>query len=82
VACEGGATLFRALLARGLVDQLNLTIAPFLFGGANAPTLTGLSKDFLPASVSCKLTDMRVMGNECFLTYRIKHPRRKIRRTE
>jgi riboflavin-specific deaminase-like protein len=81
VACEGGATLFRALLARGLVDQLNLTIAPFLFGGANAPTLTGLSKEFLPASVHCKLTDMRVVESECFLTYRIKHPRRKTRRT-
>lgn len=77
VACEGGATLFRALLARGLVDQLNLTIAPFLFGGANAPTLTGLSKEILPASVQCRLTDMRVVGSECFLTYRIKHPRRK-----
>ena len=51
VACEGGATLFRALLALDLVDQLNLTIAPYLFGGANAPTLTGLNKDFLPATV-------------------------------
>jgi len=34
VACEGGATLFRALLEQDLVDQLNLTIAPYLFGGA------------------------------------------------
>jgi len=75
VACEGGPTLFRALLDRGLIDQLNLTIAPYMFGGANAPTLTGLSKEFLPASVHCSLIDMRVLGNECFLTYRIKHPR-------
>ena len=44
VACEGGATLFRSLLEQKLVDQLNLTIAPYLFGGADAPTLTGLSK--------------------------------------
>lgn len=75
VACEGGATLFRSLLERGLVDQLNLTIAPYLFGGAAAPTLTGLSKEFLPRSVRCSLTEMRVIGEECFLTYRIK-PRR------
>jgi riboflavin-specific deaminase-like protein len=75
VACEGGATLFRSLLEQGLVDQLNLTIAPFLFGGANAPTLTGLSKDFLPKSVRCSLSDMRVVGDECFLTYRIKNRR-------
>ena len=75
VACEGGATLFRALLEKDLVDQLNLTIAPFLFGGAGAPTLTGLSKEFLPGSVRCSLTEMRTVGEECFLTYRIKHRR-------
>ena len=75
IACEGGATLFRSLLERDLVDQLNLTIAPYLFGGVNAPTLTGLSKDFLPASVPCTLREMRVVGDECFLTYRIRHRR-------
>ena len=71
LACEGGPTLFRAMLERGFIDELNLTIAPYLFGGADAPTLTGLSKEFLPASVHCSLVDMRVIGEECFLTYRI-----------
>jgi riboflavin-specific deaminase-like protein len=72
VACEGGPTLFRALLEQGLIDRLNLTIAPYMFGGAKAPTLTGVSKDFLPASVHCSLIGMRTIGDECFLTYRIK----------
>lgn len=72
LACEGGPTLFRSLLELGLVDQLNLTIAPYLFGGAKAPTLTGLSKKFLPASIHCSLIDMRTVGEECFLTYRLK----------
>ncbi len=75
VACEGGPTLFRALLEQGLVDQLNLTVTPLLFGGEHAPTLTGLSKKFLPASVHCSLISLRTIGDECFLTYRIK-PRR------
>jgi riboflavin-specific deaminase-like protein len=75
LACEGGPKLFRALLELGLVDQLNLTIAPYMFGGAKAPTLTGLSVEFLPASVHCSLVDMRTIGEECFLTYRIKHQR-------
>lgn len=75
VACEGGPTLFRSLLEGSLIDQLNLTIAPYMFGGAKAPTLTGLSKEFLPASVHCSLIDMRVVGEECFLTYRIKRKR-------
>jgi riboflavin-specific deaminase-like protein len=77
LACEGGPTLLRALLKRSFIDQLNLTLAPYLFGGAKAPTLTGVSKEFLPASVHCSLTDMRTIGNECFLTYRIKHQRRR-----
>jgi riboflavin-specific deaminase-like protein len=76
VACEGGPTLFRSLLEQGLIDQLNLTIAPYMFGGATAPTLTGVSKEFLPTSVHCSLIDVRTIGNECFLTYRIKHQRR------
>jgi riboflavin biosynthesis pyrimidine reductase len=75
IACEGGPILFRSLLELGLVDELHLTIAPYLFGGADAPTLTGLSKEFLPASVHCVMTDMRVVGDECFLTYQIKSRR-------
>ena len=76
LACEGGPALFRALLKRSFIDQLNLTLAPYMFGGAKAPTLTGLTKAFLPASVHCSLIDMRTIGDECFLTYRIKHQRR------
>jgi riboflavin-specific deaminase-like protein len=75
IAYEGGPSLFRALLEEGLVDQLNLTIAPYLFGGRDAPTLTGLSKEFLPASVQCSLVEMRTVGDECFVTYRIKRRR-------
>ena len=76
VACEGGPTLFRSMLERGLIDELSLTIAPYLFGGASAPTLTGLSKEFLPHSVQCVMKNMRVVGDECFLTYRIKRKTR------
>jgi 2,5-diamino-6-(ribosylamino)-4(3H)-pyrimidinone 5'-phosphate reductase len=77
VACEGGPTLFRSLLEQGLIDRLNLTIAPYMFGGAKAPTLTGVSRKFLPASVHCSLSDMRTVGDECFLTYQIRHQRRR-----
>src|SRR5438132_10063797 len=75
VVCEGGPTLFRSMLEHGLIDELNLTIAPYLFGGADATTLTGLSKEFLSASVHCVMTNMRIAGDECFLTYRISRNR-------
>jgi riboflavin-specific deaminase-like protein len=81
LACEGGPTLFRSLLEEDLVDQLNLTIAPYMFGGDKAPTLTGLRKEFLPASVHCSLIKVRTVGDECFLTYRIKRQRRHQSRT-
>ncbi len=37
--CEGGPTVFGALLAEGLIDELFLTIAPKLVGGGEAPTI-------------------------------------------
>ncbi len=74
VACEGGAELFRGLLELQLVDRLNLTIAPYAFGGRGAPTLTGRGTDFLRhGSVRCLLVQMRVVGEECFAEYRLKY---------
>ncbi len=78
VACEGGAELFRGLLELRLVDQLNLTIAPYIFGGKSAPTLTGRSFEFLVGgSVRCTLRETRVLGEECFLEYRL-HYRKEL----
>ena len=69
VVCEGGPRLFRKLLDIGAVDQLHLTWTPLIFGGAKAPTLIGLPDKFLPATIRCRLKDMSVQGDECFLTY-------------
>lgn len=71
LVCEGGATLFRSLLAEGLVDDIHLTLCPRIFGGAKAPTLTGLPDGFLPRAVSCKLAQMEIIDGECFLRYRV-----------
>jgi 2,5-diamino-6-(ribosylamino)-4(3H)-pyrimidinone 5'-phosphate reductase len=38
---EGGSTLVAALFEGGLVDELQLAVAPLLFGGATAPTPVG-----------------------------------------
>jgi 2,5-diamino-6-(ribosylamino)-4(3H)-pyrimidinone 5'-phosphate reductase len=48
VMVEGGSTLNFELLRLGLVDEVQLYVAPLLFGGASAPTLAGgdgLSRD-------------------------------------
>lgn len=69
LVCEGGPTLSRALLEAGLVDELRLTIAPVLFGGSQAPTLTGIPGDFLSSVTQGKLRRMQVAEGECYLTY-------------
>jgi riboflavin-specific deaminase-like protein len=38
--CEGGPTVFSGLLQEGLVDELFLTVSPWLAGGGADPTLT------------------------------------------
>jgi len=38
--CEGGPTIFGALIEEDLVDELFLTIAPAVSGGGAAPTIT------------------------------------------
>jgi len=71
--CEGGGELARSLFELDLVDSIHLTWAGHhLFGGRNAPTLTGLPGDFLPASRQFHLDhfDPRPDLGECFLSYR------------
>lgn len=68
--CEGGPTLFRSLLEIGAIDELRLTWAPVVFGGAKAPTLTGLPGKFLPKTVRARLVEMETVGSECFLAYK------------
>src|SRR5260370_18229533 len=72
IACEGGPILFRSLLELGLVDELNLTIAPYLFGGLGAPALTGFSQEFLPARAHCVMQNIRIVGDGRLVHYRIR----------
>ncbi len=74
VVCEGGPTLFRSLLALGAIDELYLTVAPFLVGGSDAPTLTGSSPDFLNEPTQFSLLEATGKEDEIFLHYRRKLP--------
>ena len=68
--CEGGPTLLRSLIEAGALDVLHLTVAPIIFGGADAPTLTGTGAEFLPSIAHFRLESMRAAGGECYLRYR------------
>lgn len=73
--CEGGGMLVRALAEMDAIDEIHLTWAGHtLFGGREAPGITGPPGDFLPASRPFELTafDPRPDLGECFLSYRRK----------
>ena len=67
-----------------LPQKLRATLAPLcdlhlyesptvpLFGGAAAPTLTGLPGDFLPKPLEFRLAKMEVLNDECLLHFKRK----------
>jgi riboflavin-specific deaminase-like protein len=71
LVCEGGAQIFRALLEAKLIDELNLTITPRIFGGKGAPTLTGVAGNYLAASTQLNLCEFSPIEGECFLRYTV-----------
>ena len=52
--CEGGPTVFGALLAEGLVDELFLTLAPKLTGGGHGPSVTAGPELGQPATLTLR----------------------------
>lgn len=66
VAVLGGGVLVGSLLAGGWVDELRLTICPFLFGATAAPMVTAL-----PTGVRLELLSCEAIASEVFLHYRV-----------
>ena len=69
LVCEGGPSLARGLAEIDAIDELFLTVAPLLVGGAEAPGLLGRVGRFLCASRLYRLESMRVVFAECYLHY-------------
>ena len=70
--CEGGGEINAALLRANLVDEINLTLCPTIFGGRTAPTLAdGLGVESLDDATRLRLKSKRRVGDEMFLTYSV-----------
>lgn len=68
--CEGGGELNDALFRADVVDELHLTIGPFIFGGRDAPTLAdGRGVDRLAAARQFRLVRQRRVGDELFCVF-------------
>lgn len=70
--CEGGGELIRNLAELDVIDEFHATLAGHtIFGGADSPTATGVSVDYLPATRDFSLSHFEpdpAVG-ECFVTY-------------
>ena len=67
--CEGGPTLFGALVAEGLVDELFLTMAPKLVGGESNPAI--LSGPPLPEPATLEVGSVLECKGSLFLRFAI-----------
>ncbi len=67
LVCEGGPFLAKGLAEIDAIDELFVTLAPILFGGAGAPGILGTPGTFLPSGRTYQLASMRVEATECFL---------------
>jgi riboflavin biosynthesis pyrimidine reductase len=67
--CEGGPTLFTALLQLGAVDEVFLTLTPRLIFSPGPGVLTGDSADAPAARLH--LLSSQQAGDEVFLRYRV-----------
>jgi riboflavin biosynthesis pyrimidine reductase len=66
VLCEGGPTLLRELIAQGGLDDLLVTVAPLVVGGAAPSILEGAA---LPEPATLALHDVHRADDHLFLHY-------------
>ena len=72
VLCEGGPHLHADLHQAGLVDELFVTVAPKLYGGAGPGLLEGLAEAERPLELAWVLHDPDT--GELFTRYRVRNP--------
>ncbi|MBM3882720.1 MAG: RibD family protein [Verrucomicrobia bacterium] len=71
--CEGGGELNGALFAAGLVNELHLTICPWLLGGRRALTIAdGVGVERLADATQLELKRRRRIGAELFCVYKVR----------
>jgi len=69
VSCEGGPSVNAQLLARGLVDEIFLTIAPSILGGGSS-SLTGFAGS-VPHPQPLRLRSVVPVGDELLVRYEV-----------
>ncbi len=68
--CEGGGGLNDLLFRADVVDEINLTVCPFIFGGRTAPTISeGIGLPHLSDARKFDVKSMKQVADEMFLVF-------------
>ncbi len=71
VLVEGGATIHASMLEAGLVDLLQIYIAPKIIGGVNAkPVVGGKGVDLVRNAYMFRLPEIKMFGDDVLIEYR------------
>jgi riboflavin-specific deaminase-like protein len=73
VVVEGGPSLVNDLARLDFIDEIYLTLAPVVFGGRAAPSLTGMPGEFLPETRRFELAGFEIGEGECYLHFKRLH---------
>jgi 2,5-diamino-6-(ribosylamino)-4(3H)-pyrimidinone 5'-phosphate reductase len=74
VLLEGGGRLNWSMLSNRLVDEMRVTVAPFVVGGEKATTLVaGVGVRNMNHAIRLSLANMTRNGNELVLTYKVRN---------
>ena len=69
---EGGSTLNFSMIRDGLIDEINICVAPMVVGGANAKTFfDGEGFDTMDEAVRLELIDSFNLGKDLILKYKV-----------
>lgn len=77
ILLEGGGTLNDSALRAGIVQKLTVFVAPKLFGGEKSRTpVAGVGIDTPPEALPLQLLDVRKIGEDLLLEYKVFERRR------
>ncbi len=71
--CEGGGIVNTSLFRAGVVNEVHLTVCPWIFGGRQAPTIAdGEGFADLASAARLRLKSVKREGQELFLVYEVR----------
>ncbi|MBI4720016.1 MAG: dihydrofolate reductase family protein, partial [Chitinivibrionia bacterium] len=71
ILVEGGGALNHSFIKARLVDEIYITVTPFVIGGSGAPTVVDGQGFLAHARVRLELVSCRRIKDEVFLRYRV-----------